>query len=191
MRFPAFIEDSAAAVEWVRAHAAGFGGDPDAIVLMGHSAGAYNAAMLALDPRWLGQSRAFVRSLIGLAGPYDFLPLKSFVTREAFGSARDASGTQPINFAGAGSPPALLLHGGRDRTVSPRNSRELAGRLASAGGEARLKIYPQLGHVSILTALAVPFRRRVPVLADVIDCAREVCGAIDEPRTLRRRLSET
>ena len=46
VRFPAFLEDGAAAVRWVRAHAADFGGDGERIVLAGHSAGAYNAAML-------------------------------------------------------------------------------------------------------------------------------------------------
>jgi acetyl esterase/lipase len=50
VRFPGFIEDGAAAVRWVRANAARFGGDPDRIVLAGHSAGAYNAAMLSFDP---------------------------------------------------------------------------------------------------------------------------------------------
>jgi len=54
VRFPAFLQDNAAAVRWAQTHAAEIGGDLDRIVLAGHSAGAYNAAMLALDPRWLG-----------------------------------------------------------------------------------------------------------------------------------------
>jgi acetyl esterase/lipase len=132
--------------------------------------------MLALDPQWLGPARASVRALIGLAGPYDFLPLGGPVTRAAFGQAPDLAATQPVNFAGAGAPPALLLHGGTDRTVLPRNSRELARRLAASGNEAHLKIYPQIGHVSILTALALPFRYRAPVLADAAAFARETAG---------------
>jgi hypothetical protein len=44
VRFPAFLEDGAAAVRWMRGHAAQYGGDPDRVVLAGHSAGAYNAA---------------------------------------------------------------------------------------------------------------------------------------------------
>lgn len=175
VRFPAFVEDGAAAVEWIVANAAEQGGDPQCIVLMGHSAGAHIAAMLALDPQWLGEARRSVRGLIGLAGPYDFLPLAGPVTRAAFGQARDLASTQPVNFAAPGAPPALLLHGGGDRTVLPRNSRELARRLAAAGGDSRLKIYPQLGHISILTALALPFRYRAPVLADATAFARDVC----------------
>ena len=176
VHFPAFVEDGAAAVKWVAEQAAAHGGDPGSVVLMGHSAGAYIAAMLALDPRWLGAARSAVRGLIGLAGPYDFLPLSGPVTRAAFGRAPDLEATQPVRFASAQAPPALLLHGGADRTVLPRNSKSLARALAAAGGEARLKIYPQLGHVAILTALALPFRYRAPVLADAAAFAREATG---------------
>ena len=177
VHFPAFVEDGAAAVQWILGHAADHGGDARRTVLMGHSAGAYIAAMLALDPRWLSERGSAVGGLVGLAGPYDFLPLSGPVTRAAFGKADDLDATQPVNFARAGSPPALLLHGGLDRTVLPRNSRSLARRLAEAGSEADYKIYPQLGHISILTALAVPFRGRAPVLKDAAGFAQEACDA--------------
>lgn len=175
VRFPAFVDDAAGAVRWLIDHAAEQQGDPERIVLMGHSAGAYNAAMATLDPQWLGAERSRIRGLIGLAGPYDFLPLSGAVTKAAFGEAEDLHATQPVNFAGEGAPPTLLLHGGQDRTVLPRNSKRLAKAIAAAGGEARLRLYPQLGHVAILTALALPFRYRAPVLADAVAFADEVC----------------
>lgn len=174
VRFPAFLEDAAAAVRWVRAQAARLGGDPDRIVLVGHSAGAYNAAMLALDERWLGADRRAVRGLVGLAGPYDFLPLDTAVTVAAFGQERDLPRTQPVTFASAGDPPTLLLHGELDTTVRPRNSERLAALLRAAGVDARVKLYPRVGHVGIVTALARPFRGRAPVLADAVAFAREV-----------------
>lgn len=168
VRFPAFIEDGAAAVAWVRGHAARFGADPDRIVLMGHSAGAHIAAMLALDARWLAHDRSTIRALIGLAGPYDFLPFRSSATRAAFGGEADPTRTQPIAFASADAPPTLLLHGSADRSVSPENSRTLARRLRQTGAEAELILYPEIAHVSILAAIAMPLRRRTPVLADLI-----------------------
>ena len=175
VRFPAFLEDSAAAVRWVRANAARLGGDPDRIVLVGHSAGAYNAAMLAVDERWLGADRQAVRGLVGLGGPYDFLPLDIPVTIAAFGQERDdGARTQPVNFASAGDPPALLLHGALDTTAYPRNSQRLASLLQAAGVDARVKLYPRVGHVGIVTALARPFRGRAPVLQDVVAFARKV-----------------
>jgi len=66
--YPAFLQDSARAVAFARDYAAGFGGNPACLFVMGHSAGAYNALMLALDPRWLAPGTALVGA-IGLAGP--------------------------------------------------------------------------------------------------------------------------
>ena len=174
VRFPSFVEDCAAAVKWVRANAARYGGDSDRIVLVGHSAGAYNAAMLAVDERYLGADRAAVRGVVGLAGPYDFLPLDVPASRAAFSRAPDLPATQPVTFASAGDPPALLLHGANDDIVRVRNSEALGRRLTAAGVRAEVKIYPDLGHVGIVTALATPFRRRAPVLADTLRFAREV-----------------
>ena len=174
VRFPDFLRDGAAAVRWTQAEAARFGGDPDRMVLSGHSAGAYNAAMLALDPRWLGEARRHVRGLVVLAGPYDFLPLKDGAAVEAFGQWPTPEDTQPVHHVGEAPPPALLLHGASDTRVRPRNSRRLAAALAGAGADVRLKLYPGLGHVGILTALSRPLRHRVPVLEDVAGFAREV-----------------
>jgi acetyl esterase/lipase len=174
VRYPAFLQDCAAAVHWARFHARPFGGDGERIVLVGHSAGAYNAAMLALDPGLLGPDRVAVRGFAGLAGPYDFLPLDDVSTIAAFGAWPRPAETQPTSHAGPGAPPVLLLHGDGDSRVKPRNSRKLAGLLEASGSDVRLKLYPGLGHVGILTALARPFRRRAPVLADVSAFAHEV-----------------
>jgi acetyl esterase/lipase len=174
VRFPGFVQDGAAAVKWVRANAERFGGDPGRLVLAGHSAGAYNAAMLALDPQWLGADRAAVKGFAGLAGPYDFLPLDDPSTIAAFGQARDPQATQPIRFAGAGDPPALLLVAEDDRLVFPRNSIGLAAKLRQAGVPAEVKTYPGLGHIGILTALARPLRGKAPVLRDLGTFARSV-----------------
>lgn len=174
VRYPAFLHDNADAVRWMIANAVRHGGDPTRIVLVGHSAGAYNAAMLALDPRWLGAERRALKGFVGLAGPYDFLPFDSPVSKAAFGQEREPATTQPINFASGDDPPTLLLHGGRDTTVYPRNSQALQARLAQAGVDARVRIYPDLGHVGILTAIARPFRGKAPVLNDVASFAAEM-----------------
>ncbi len=174
VRFPSFLEDNAAAVRWVRAHAGEVGGDPDRVVLAGHSAGAYNAAMLALDPRWLGADRRFVRGWIGLAGPYDFLPFDQPVTRAAFGNAPVPRDTQPLTFASAGDPPALLATGDKDTLVLPRNSDALAAQLTAAGVRVERRRYPGVGHIGLVTAVAKPFRGKAPVLDDMVNFAREV-----------------
>ncbi len=174
VRFPAFLEDGASALRWVRANAARLGGDPDRLVLVGHSAGAYNAAMLALDERWLGPDKRAIRAFIGIAGPYDFLPLDTPASTAAFGQESDLARTQPVNFASADDPPVLLLHGARDTTVYPRNSERLSAALRDVGVVGETILYPRVGHVGILTALARPFRKRAPVLDDAAAFAHRV-----------------
>jgi len=174
VRYPAFLEDGAAAVRWVRANIARHGGDPERIVLAGHSAGAYNAAMLALDPRWLGADRAAVKGLVGLAGPYDFLPLDVASTQAAFGQVTDLPSTQPVSFASAGDPPALLVAGANDTLVRPRQTTALAGRLQAAGVTAETRLYAGVGHIGVMTALSRPFRGKAPVLEDVSAFAHRV-----------------
>lgn len=167
VRYPAFVEDGAAAVRWVTANAGKYCGDGRSVVLMGHSAGAYIAAMLAVDPRWLGGGRTAIKGLVGLAGPYDFAPFDVDASRAAFGQVSDPAETQPVTWAGACDPPALLLYGTNDTVVRPRNSEALAARLRAGGVAVEQRAYPKLGHVGILLALARPFRGRAPVLNDV------------------------
>ncbi|MBW3560250.1 MAG: alpha/beta hydrolase [Proteobacteria bacterium] len=170
VRYPGFIEDNARAVRWARDNARRFGGDPERMVLVGHSAGAYNAAMLALDERWLAEAglpRGTIKAWAGLAGPYDFLPLDIPSTIATFSGAPDLPATQPINHVDRGDPPALLAAGTEDTTVEPRHTRELAGRLQAVGVPVETHFYPGLGHVGMVTALGPLFRSRAPVLNDV------------------------
>jgi acetyl esterase/lipase len=174
VRYPAFIEDGAAAVRWLRANAGRFGGDPDRLVLVGHSAGAYNAAMLALDPQWLGRDRAAIRGWAGMGGPYSFLPLDSPATIAAFGGTADLPATQPTAFVSANSPPALLITGAKDTLVRPRNAERMAAAYAAAGAPVETRVYPDVGHAGLVTALSTLLRRKAPALDDVTAFAQRV-----------------
>ncbi|MCK8783335.1 alpha/beta hydrolase [Roseomonas sp. NAR14] len=158
IRFPAFLEDCAAAVAFLARERAALGLPPGPVVLAGHSAGAYNAVMLALDRRWLSRAGAPPPAgAVGLAGPYDFLPLESGMLRDLFRADADPGGlpaTQPIAYARADAPPLLLLTGTDDTTVRPANSERLAARQRALGAEARLVEYPGLGHVGLIATFA-------------------------------------
>ncbi len=172
VRYPGFLQDGAQAVRWAKDNAARFGGDPAKLFVMGHSAGAYIAAMLALDGRWLQQVDLApdrdIAGLIGISGPYDFLPLRDGTLKVIFGGANDTA-TQPISHVSAGAPPAMLVTGARDGIVDPDNSSRLADRLRAAGDQATVHTYAWVGHLSIIGAFALPLRFLAPVLHDVDD----------------------
>ena len=170
-RWPAFLQDSAEAVRWARDHAAAYGGDPRRLVLMGHSAGAYNAAMLTLDGRWLGavgmQPGRDVRAMVGLAGPYDFLPLHSEELKQIFGPPAQLPDTQPINHVGPGTPPLWLGTDEHDRYVEPGNTSRLAAAVRAKGGRVEVHVYPKLNHQLMIGTFAWPLRWLAPVHRDV------------------------
>lgn len=179
VRYPAFVEDAAAAIAWCLGHVQAFGGDPGRLVLVGHSAGAYNALQVALDPTFLrqvGVDPARVRAVAGLSGPYDFLPLDVAATKAAFGGYRDLPDTQPINHVRPGAPPIFLGHGSKDTLVWPRNSVRLAKALTQAGDTVELKIYPGLDHPDTVLALSRPFRGKAPILAEMTDFLMDHAG---------------
>jgi len=162
--FPAFVEDGAAAVAELRRRL------PDRrIVLMGHSAGAHIAALLALDPSYLareGVPACSVSGLVGLSGPYDFLPLRLERYRRIFPEPL-LGASQPINHAGPGDPPALLATGSIDTLVRPRNTEVLAAKLKAAGVPVTERHYNAVGHLGTVAALSGPLRGRAPVMADL------------------------
>jgi acetyl esterase/lipase len=165
--YPDFIEDGAAAVSYTLQHAAEWGGDPQRISLAGHSAGAYIATMLGLDAGFLGRDRARIAGIAGLAGPYDFLPLTDPVLQEIFGTAADLTLTEPIRHVDGTAPPMLLVTGLGDKVISPRNVASLASRIREKGGAVETRAYRRIGHVTLIGAVALPFRFLAPVLDDL------------------------
>ena len=167
VRYPAFLQDSALAVRWARDHAAEYGGDPSKLFLMGHSAGAYNAVMLGVDRRWLGavdmDPRRDVRGVIGLAGPYDFLPLHSDELKIIFGPPEARPDTQPINHVDGQAPPMLLMTDLGDKVVDPGNTQRMADRIRDRGGRVETATFPGLSHALVLGAVAAPLRFLAPV----------------------------
>jgi acetyl esterase/lipase len=134
-RFPDFVDDAARAVAHARARVAEWGGDPTRVVLMGHSAGAHIAALVAYDPRYLataGVTPAILNGFVGLSGPYDFLFDTKLLRRTFAGSSRQEFDALPVHFVTPQSLRTLLVMGEDDRTVNPRNTRSLAAVLRTA-----------------------------------------------------------
>lgn len=171
--FPGFMHDAADAVRWASDHAALYGADPARIILMGHSAGAQIALLLTTDRTWLrdaGLPPHRIAGAIGLAGPYDFLPLSDPTLMRVFPATVRAA-SQPIHFVEGGEPPIFLGAGLRDTTVDPANTERMARKLRDHGDVVQVHQYPTLSHEMTIGMIATPLRALAPVLpiAPVLD----------------------
>lgn len=169
VRYPEFLEDSARALRWVQDNIANYGGDPKRVFLSGHSAGAYNAVMLALDP-FYRQEYGVSMPILGVAalsGPYDFYPFEYDEVRQAFGQAPNPEGTQPINLITADSPAMYLATGTSDPIVRVQNTERFAERLRAQGVWVTTQYYEGFGHMEPVIAMGALWRWRMPVLDDM------------------------
>ncbi len=179
VRFPAFVEDGALALHWVRQNVGRYGGDPGRMFVMGHSAGAHLAALLTLDPRWLtavGGRPQWIRGLIGLSGPYG-LVADTPLLQAVFAAPYSPADWQPIAHASASAPPALLIHGVVDDIVRIEHSDRLAAALRAAGAPAELRRYARGNHADTVAALSVPGRRLAHTLRDLKAFVEQTCAS--------------
>ena len=161
--------DVATAIHWVRTHIAEWDGDPERLFLLGHSAGAHLAALVATDDRYLkatGESLDSVRGVMLLDGAgYDIEPQIRFAGprlkqayEEAFGTEPDSwAAASPVHRVQAGKtyPPFLILHVA-DRFDSKRQSKLLADALMAHGGEARVVPAEDKSHLTINREFGLP-----------------------------------
>jgi acetyl esterase/lipase len=172
VRYPDFLEDSAKALAYGLEQAKALGGNPKRVFVMGHSAGAYNAAMLAFDARWLrstSHSPAELAGFIGLAGPYDFLPITNPDARPVFFHPNYPPGTQVFEHVSAAAPKTFLGAARVDDLVNPqRNTVGLATHLQAVGRPVTLHLYDRVNHMTLAAAFAAPLRWLAPVLDDVV-----------------------
>lgn len=174
VHFPAFVEDAAAATAFAALAATEHGGDPGRLGVIGHSAGAHLAMMIALDRRYMAgvEAPSLIRAAVGLAGPYDFLPLDVPAAVNAFGRAPDPTLTQPVAFVRGDAPPLWLGHGTADTVVEPADSTVLCERMRAVGGRCEVKLYDGLSHEDLIATFSRLFRDKAPVLADAVDFLR-------------------
>lgn len=172
VRFPDFLEDSEAAVRHAMANAEAYGADAQRLGLMGHSAGAYNAIMLALAPNYLGVpagEQSALRAVIGVAGPYDFYPYDVPSTVNAFGQWPKPEETQPVNYARKTGAKFQLIYSRGDKVVGAHNAKNLAAKLKAAGDDVELIAYDKPSHPDMVAALSLPLRGRANTFGDVKD----------------------
>ena len=157
---PAHIQDVAAAFAWVTRNIARHGGDPDRILVIGHSAGAYLAMLLAADARWLAAYKLSPHAIAGVA------PVSGFYWVDREGVAPDRPtyvwGTDrhvwvdasPAHYLRADLPPALLLDTDGDETWRQQQKTDFADALRAAG-DKDVTVYKVRGrtHMSVWTMM--------------------------------------
>lgn len=164
-KYPNFERDAARAVAWVQRNIARYGGRPNRIFLMGHSAGAQMAALLVCDPAFLraaGADPARVSGLIGISGPYDISYMAKDVpdlTREAFGSDRRtwlqaSPATHLEKNRPANLPPFLIAYGTGDPDALHHQAREFEQALHRAGASVENFVAEGRNHFTIIIRLA-------------------------------------
>lgn len=163
-RFPAFVEDAAAAIAWTLRHIDAYHGDPDQLFVAGHSAGGHILSLIALDERYLaahGLTRAVLRGLICASAPTDLSAVQRDLEARGdmdtvrglhavMGGADGLPQADPIRRARGDTPPILLLHGDEDEVVPIAVARNFASALRAAGAPVELREYAGTDHFSIL-----------------------------------------
>src|SRR5450830_1445029 len=173
VHYPEILQDAARAVAWASVEAGRYGGDTTRLFVMGHSAGAYNAAMVALDSSLLarhGMRPQDLRGWIGLAGPYDFLPIENTTPRPVFFFPETPASSQPIHHVTADAPPALLIapQPGKDKLIDPqRNTGGLAAALRAQQRPVTEIYLDGVSHTTLVASLASPLRMLAPTLERV------------------------
>lgn len=162
--YPVFLEDNAAAIQHVLAHAATYGANPARLGTIGQSAGGYAAVMMSLDARYLPADT--VKACVGIAGPYDFYPFDVKASIDAFGQTPDPKDSQPVNHARRVTTRFLLLHSLADTVVGSHNAVNLERKLREAGTQVTVKAYDKLSHTDTAAVYSRPFRGKAPLYAD-------------------------
>jgi acetyl esterase/lipase len=186
-KFPAQVEDVAAAFAWVKKNIRGRGGDPRRVFLMGHSSGAHLSLLLASDPRYLARHRlspADIAGVVGLSTPVDLEPGKG---KKGFGDvlmagrgadvfSRDAAlmkAASPIQHVSKDLPSALLIVGGHDFPMLEGDAKAFAEKAKRAGVAVTVFVAEGCDHMAVVRSLTVD---KGPVLDQVLAFLRKRNG---------------
>ncbi len=157
--FPACAHDAAECTAWVFDNIERYGGDPTQIYLMGHSSGAHLAVLISSSTLFLAPyafSKKQIAGVIGIAGPYHFLPSKEPDIQAIFPEVY-ANMAQPVFHIDQDTPPMFLLWGAKDKTVYEKNIQDMAMQFKQQNIQNKIMIYPKLNHVNILMLLGKNF----------------------------------
>ncbi len=164
--YPEFVNDTAAAIAYTAKRYPERG-----LIVIGHSAGAYNAMMVTVEPKYLQAQGVEVcqtiAGTVGLAGPYGAFPLKAERLLIIFPDRHTAEDA-PVNLIKGPTPPIFMAIGDKDTTVSELHSTELQKLIGARGGSADYKMYPGLNHTDVVKVLSRYFDDDSELKGDIL-----------------------
>ena len=174
-KYPSFVSDTAKALRWVKDNISEYNGSADNVFLAGHSAGAHTVVMLSADSSHLEAedlSSEDIRGVIGIAGPYSFIPDWE-VTKAVFGPEDRYPLMDALNYIDGSEPNFLLMHSAADEQVGQYNTDKLYDLIKQKGGLAKKKIYNELSHIDMVTHLHPWFAKQGSITKDIDQFIRE------------------
>lgn len=167
--FPNFIHDNARAVAWLHHNAHQYNIDVKKTTLMGHSAGAFNGALLTYNNAYLRQEGVDAQNItgfVGLSGPYAFTPEADDI-KAVFAPPSNYPAMQIPDFVATGAPPALLLQGSQDKIVGGFNTTRLEKALRDNDVPVTVHRYLDMGHVDTIAALTWVKKGKSTLVEDI------------------------
>lgn len=158
--FPASIDDLSLALNYLNVHQLKYQISTEKVVLMGHSAGAFNVMSALYHPKpYEIQCRSQISAIIGLAGPYHFDYKGDPICADAFDQNRPYQEVMPYYFVESNTVKHYLLVAENDDVVGLSNAVDLDRRLKEKGNYSQLWTVPRIGHISMIGSVSSLFSR--------------------------------
>ena len=158
--FPTSIDDLSLALNFLNVHQQKYQISTEKVVLMGHSAGAFNVMSALYHPKpYEIQCRSQITAIIGLAGPYHFDYKGDPICADAFDQNKPYQEVMPYYFVESNTVKHYLLVAENDDIVGLSNAVDLDRRLKEKGNYSQLWTVPRMGHISMIGSVSSLFSR--------------------------------
>lgn len=169
-RYPDFVQDTANALSWTYRNIIRYGGNPNQLFVIGHSAGAFNGVTAVDDQRFWQTTQipdGAIKGVIGLGGPYSY-NFRNDSTAIAFPADGQPEAIMPDRHIRPGAPPHLIVTGAADQTVRAVNAERMTAALQQAGVPVTRVDIPKANHVDLVSSLATPLQHRFPIRSQIL-----------------------